>query len=856
MIPIHLSIAGFLSYNERSELDFSSFNLACISGLNGAGKSSLLDSITWALFGQARRRDDAVINSHCDSAEVVFDFEYENNRYRIQRSKTREKSTLLEFYILDGQADKWKTLTEHSVTETENRITQILRMDYETFTNASFFLQGKADQFAQQRPGDRKRILSSILGLEIWEYYRSLSVERRKTVEKELENLAGQMKEIEDEIKLENQYTSDLKEKEGNLSLVSTTRKSIQENYQTQIRQRDSLLEQERSLKMLENQYLNAQKRVRQYQDDLQTRQAEREKCQQQLQSADQIKNEYAQWIELRKTLTQQDQLAEQNHRLVLQKSKPLSIIESEKTRLTTLQNALLAQQKNIENSRLYASNYEQELQVLAENNQAYQEQLNRQVEIKELRDATYQKIQELEAENKQLQVKMNELNDRITRLEDAKGSSCPLCDQPLSPGERQNLADQLKNEGKQLGDQYRENLATKERLSVERKNYDSTLEQLNQVEKQRNQNLQSIATLQARLEQAHKDIHQWEGEDEAKLDEITNKLERNAFALDQKIEVAEIEEKIQKLGYDPSYHTQIRQAEEIARSAEQKNIALEKARSSLEHLEREINALENQLKTEKGEFIELENQFQNAQHKFIRDKESLPDLDQLEKELNDFIVKENQLITEVGGAKNRLENLSRQKERLTQFVQKKDQFVLQLAQIKRLERAFSKDGIPALLIEQALPEIESHTNEILDRLSNGEMSVRFETQRQYKDKNRDDKKETLDILISDSSGAYREYEMFSGGEAFRVNFAIRLALSQVLAKRAGARLQTLVIDEGFGSQDADGRQRLIEAINLVSHDFEKIIVITHLEELKDVFPARIEIEKTPQGSKIKVNVL
>ena len=84
-------------------------------------------------------------------------------------------------------------------------------------------------------------------------------------------------------------------------------------------------------------------------------------------------------------------------------------------------------------------------------------------------------------------------------------------------------------------------------------------------------------------------------------------------------------------------------------------------------------------------------------------------------------------------------------------------------------------------------------------------------------------------------------------------SFAIRLALSRVLAKRAGARLQTLVIDEGFGSQDADGRQRLIEAINLVSADFKKILVITHLEELKDAFPARIEVEKTQHGSAVRV---
>jgi exonuclease SbcC len=61
------------------------------------------------------------------------------------------------------------------------------------------------------------------------------------------------------------------------------------------------------------------------------------------------------------------------------------------------------------------------------------------------------------------------------------------------------------------------------------------------------------------------------------------------------------------------------------------------------------------------------------------------------------------------------------------------------------------------------------------------------------------------------------------------------------------------VIDEGFGSQDAQGRQRLIEAINLVRTDFAKILVITHLDDLKDAFPTRIEVEKTDRGSQIQV---
>ena len=95
--------------------------------------------------------------------------------------------------------------------------------------------------------------------------------------------------------------------------------------------------------------------------------------------------------------------------------------------------------------------------------------------------------------------------------------------------------------------------------------------------------------------------------------------------------------------------------------------------------------------------------------------------------------------------------------------------------------------------------------------------------------------------------------DSYSGGEKFRVNFAIRLALSQVLAKRAGARLRTLVIDEGFGSQDPEGRQRLVEAINEVQADFACILVITHIDELRDKFPARIEVEKTAGGSRLSL---
>jgi exonuclease SbcC len=111
---------------------------------------------------------------------------------------------------------------------------------------------------------------------------------------------------------------------------------------------------------------------------------------------------------------------------------------------------------------------------------------------------------------------------------------------------------------------------------------------------------------------------------------------------------------------------------------------------------------------------------------------------------------------------------------------------------------------------------------------------------------------ETLDIKIADELGT-RPYENYSGGEQFRVNFAVRIALSKLLARRAGAQLQTLVIDEGFGALDSAGRDRLVEAINVIQDDFQRILVITHLDELKDAFPVRIEVTKTGEGSQISI---
>jgi len=261
MIPVKLKVEGFLSYREAVELDFTTFNLACISGPNGAGKSSLLDAITWALFGQARKRDESVINNDpsVKSAEVTLDFDYEGNRYRVQRINPRGKTTAVEFFIWAKGEDggRWKPLTERTLRETDNKIETTLQMNFETFTNASFFLQGKADQFATARPADRKRILSNILGLEIWETYREATSLRRRDLEKEVKALDGRLSEIQNELDQEPQRKERLQNLETRLSTLTQQRlerASILENVR---RMRAALDEQAKMLATYQTQIEN-----------------------------------------------------------------------------------------------------------------------------------------------------------------------------------------------------------------------------------------------------------------------------------------------------------------------------------------------------------------------------------------------------------------------------------------------------------------------------------------------------------------------------------------------------------------------------------------------------------------------
>jgi DNA repair exonuclease SbcCD ATPase subunit len=161
-------------------------------------------------------------------------------------------------------------------------------------------------------------------------------------------------------------------------------------------------------------------------------------------------------------------------------------------------------------------------------------------------------------------------------------------------------------------------------------------------------------------------------------------------------------------------------------------------------------------------------------------------------------------------------------------------------------EQVFGRDGLPASLMEAAVPHVEEVANELLSAMSDGALRMTLRMERETKTAGM---KDALDIVISDGESE-RRFATFSGGEGFRINFALRVALAEVVAHRSGLDLSMLVIDEPEGL-DATGRQHLVSCLTMVSERFKNVVLISHHADLREALPASLVVTKTTDGSRI-----
>jgi exonuclease SbcC len=362
----------------------------------------------------------------------------------------------------------------------------------------------------------------------------------------------------------------------------------------------------------------------------------------------------------------------------------------------------------------------------------------------------------------------------------------------------------------------------------------------------------------QAKIEEARKrqnNLNQQKPEIVEQINYLQESLAKLNTESETQRQLEQVQRQVEQLNYDRQFHQNLLESLCQGQSWQIKYQQLQQAKQQYPQLQSKQKELEDLLQSK------LYNQQASKQQleQYITQREQINDnrqeigileqqIYQRRQQLDDLIARTGRLqqsLLQIDNLKIQYEDAQKQ---LTE-TKKKYRVYQELAQ------AFGKNGIQALMIENILPQLEAEANQILARLTGNQFHVQFLTQKAGRSSSKKNTKliDTLDILIADARGT-RAYETYSGGEAFRINFSIRLALAKLLAQRAGTSLQMLIVDEGFGTQDTEGCDRLIAAINAIASDFACILTVTHMPQFKEAFQTRIEVYKSDRGSQLHLS--
>ncbi len=861
MIPVRLTLRNFMCYRDAAEvLDLTGVHLACLSGENGAGKSALLEAITWVLWGRARDRamDDELISKGASEMEVDYEFILNEQRYRVIRKRARKGNsgtTLLDLQVCsDGESDAWRILSGATVRETQVQINNLLKVDYETFTNSAFIMQGRADEFTVKNPAERKKVLADILGLEQYDRLEEQAKEEARQRKSRLNELEHDIARIDSELKDRPQHAEELERVEAALIEAQEKLAEIRGEI-THVQARQQALEHSKQrIEELKSRIAKRENSIAEVQARIGRRSARKVELEELLSRSDEIKRGYNDW---RSAYEEDGRLSESKGRLLeLEKERVQIDWDIDKERLQLDGQRIRHEQdiaklgRNLAGRGVVESQLSETLDKLRK-----LEQVQKQHEdTKCLREGLEVKLRQLNSEINTCEEEGKQIRQKLDMIVEAHAETnghadCPLCGTALTGDALERVRRsyetdiagkrrEYEQKRKELDEVNRQIVATESRISKEK-------EQLKPMDMHRQREAQLKQAI-SRLDEDEKALAQ----DEAHLVGVNIRLQEADYAHETRSKKREIESRIKEIDYDEGAHNATRTRVAFLR---------EKRYEELYH---KLDGADRELQSVAADLEEATRNVDNARQEQEQDRAEVallqPQLDELDNVSRELAAKQqaeaalsrqtSELGEMRGGLRDKLARCDAMQEEKSRHMAEYNAASDEKSIYDELTTAFGKKGIQAMIIENIVPEMEDETNALLGRMTDGRMSIQFATQRDAKSSK--NVIETLDINISDEMGL-RSYEMYSGGEAFRVNFAVRIALSKLLARRAGTRLQTLVIDEGFGSQDVQGREKLVSAIRSIQDDFEKILVITHIEELREEFPIRIDIIKTGSGSRI-----
>jgi len=834
-----------------ADIDLAGITCAAIAGPNGAGKSTAFTiAPMFALFGttKAGTSADDSVRTGTSEMSVCFDFDHQGSVWRVIRTRSTKgkgKSTL-ELQRQSGEL--WASESGASIAETQKKIVDLLGLDEETFSSSSMILQGRANEFTSRPAGQRKAILAQILQLDQYEGLQekarakvavvNISLERDKAMMAAIDGRLADRPAMQDDLVSANMLLADTVELEKKAeSGIAFGREELAKLVLRQ-QQADEIMKQ---IPALQDGLSQKETAIFVQQDRL-------DKATAYLQDEQSILVAAADYDRIRDQVTAMHAKNEQRAALSRDGEQITFDLERIESQLKKVHLDIagaeqqLAKRPEMERAKsaydaAVAEN--EELDLAAELFSKCYENLGKLDTEIQYKCAMIETRKKADTGTVEIYRKRAAMLDEVQCI-DIERATCEFL---TDAKEARKKADEL--------DAFLNAYLVESQIEIDsiRKSRSQVADQLEALD----YNTQHHADVFRTIDDLAPLVHQLQSLDAVEkmllnLQEQRTDLETRQAALTERRQ--QLREDYKKLRDElaglPELLEQMAKSEKYVKMREMLPAIREQQKSAQEQLA----ALDTEIASLKQRIDELKQQYFDTAPEdglIFQWKEALAErqleLDNVRQDISAVNIR-------IGSLQAKLEALEKDAADREEIAGRMAPLSTELTRWQTLVKAFGRDGIPALIIENAVPELERIANDILGQMSGGRHNLRFETQRELK--SRAGMAETLDIIVGDWAGE-RIYETFSGGEQLRIDFAIRFALAELLARRAGSRVDWLTIDEGFGSQSDEYLPLVIEAVQSVASRFGMVLVISHVKQVQEAFEQTILFR--PDGESVEVKV-
>ncbi len=941
MRPEKLTISAFGPYADRTEIDFSRLGdsgLYLITGDTGAGKTTIFDAITFALYGQAsgQVRDSAMFRSkYADTATETFVelvFSYQGKKYQVFRSPEymapKKRGTGLTLRKAEAQLiypDERQPVTK--ARDVTRAIEELLGLDYEQFTQIAMIAQGDFQKLLLAGTVQRGEIFRQIFHTGIYQQVQLKLKDAARSRYKEYDEMRRSIAQYLDGVKLRQREGTEAEEfaelKKGKFEGKLERSLEILKSFIDQGEKRESeLLKQEQELdqkiRTMENMlHLSAQKRNLEQKKDLARKQLEQllpdlekasgeaekykdadQKCealgilirekQEQLkkyQVLEQLKKELD---EIRMQLKKCRAGQEANIRQEQQLHKDMEQLKKERS---LLENSQLDLQKAI-TEKEKRTQRKSELNGLETGIQEFKSLYEATKEQQKKYQAAYEKAQQQSEYYQQLFHSFLDAQAGILAQELKENEPCPVCGSLSHPHPRmiskgrtvtQEILDNEKIKLDKLekisADQSLEAGKLKERSNASWKQIvsgaEELLEEFQEFRKEAKNGNGQAGDFRTVWKQMILMINREKEQCENLLTESDRKIREAEENTKRKKKVEKLLENLEKEkdmlqekknSCDREQYGLTTKASENEK--QQKNAA-EEIRQA--HPEAGKEVLEKEIREKQQEYIDLKENsrkmketLERFQAEKARITSTIKTLEEQQKEIGE--IREDEIreqytestMQKTELAEKRKELFSIQSGNLEIFrkVQKRKEEMTK-AEAEYVWMKNLSDTANGNLNGKAKIELETYIqmayfDRILRRANVRLMTMssgQYELKRQEQSENRKEKA-GLDLNVIDHyNGTERSVKTLSGGESFQASLSLALGLSdEIQASAGGIRLDSMFVDEGFGSLDEEALSQAVKALSSLADGHRMVGIISHVAELKDRIENKIIVTKQCSG--------